>query len=154
MTWLSKILLLQILLLTNSCTGDTIWHKYVNVDIGGWRDNDTISFNLPAASEEGTYPMDIELRTTPSYPYRNLCIVRQILLFHPTDMCRDTIFIQTSKDGQRLGGKGVTIHSFAQPAPDVHLKQGQEACVQLFHIMSRGTMPDIVDVGIKVKRRN
>lgn len=149
---LSTMLLLPALL-ASSCTGDTLWHRYAHVNANGWHDNDTISFDLPAAPAEGTYSMDIELRTTPAFPYRRLCVVRQILLSHPDGTYRDTIFLQTSDDGQNLGGSGVTVQSFAQPAPDFHLSQGQQARVQLFHIMARGTLSDIMDLGIKVKAR-
>lgn len=142
---------LLLLLLASSCTGDTLWHKYVHVGSNGWHDNDTISFCLPATLSEGTYSMDIELRTTPAFPYQRLCVVRKMLLSHPADTCRDTVFIQTSTNGQRLTGDGVTVQSFAQPAPDIRLLNGQQARVQLYHIMSRGTMPDIMDVGIRIK---
>ncbi len=142
---------LLLLLLASSCTGDTMWHQYVHVDSNGWHGNDTLSFCLPATLAEGTYSMNIELRTTPAFPYQRLCVVRRVLLSHPADTCRDTVSIQTSTNGQCLTGDGVTVQSFAQPAPDIRLLQGQQAHVQLYHIMSRGTMPDIMDVGIRVK---
>ncbi len=139
------------LLLINSCTGDILWHRYAHVSPYGWHDNDTISFELPTTDTEGVYSMDIELRTTPAFAYQQLYVVRQIQLSHPTDILRDTICIQTSTDGQSLTGDGVIMQSFSQQAPEFYLNQGQQVRVQLFHIMSRGIMPDIVDLGIKVK---
>ncbi len=145
------MLLLLPLLLASSCTDGTLWHGYVNVGAHGWHDNDTLSFDLPAAPAEGTYSMDIELRTTPAFAYRQLCVVRQTLLSNPAATFRDTIFIQTSTNGRRLTGDGITVLSFSQAAPELHLSQGQQARILLHHIMSRGTMPDIMDVGVKVK---
>ncbi len=145
------MLLLLPLLLASSCTDGTLWHGYVNVGSHGWHDNDTLIFDLPAAPAEGMYSMDIELRTTPAFAYQQLCVVRQTQLSNPDTTFRDTIFIQTSTDGQRLTGNGITMQSFSQPAPELRLSQGQQARILLHHIMSRGTMPDIMDVGIRVK---
>lgn len=153
MTWLSKILLLQVLLLTNSCTGNILWHSYANVDADGWHDYDTVSFDLPETFAEGKYSMDIELRTTPAYPYSNLCIVRQMKFSNPAGTHRDTILIHTSDDGQSLAGQGTTLQSFAQPAPDFHLSKGQRVSILLYHAMTCGTVPDVTDIGIKVKAR-
>ncbi len=151
MATLRVMLLLLPLLLANSCTGDTLWHGYVHVGSHGWHDNDTLAFDLPAAPSEGTYSMDIELRTTPAFAYRQLGVVRQMLLSNPDTTFRDTVFIQTSTNGQRLTGYGVTVQSFSQVAPELCLSQGQQARILLHHIMSRGTMPDVIDVGIRVR---
>lgn len=147
------LLPLMSLLLTSSCTGDTMWHQHVQVDPYGWHSNDTVCIDLPPAPISGTYAMDIELRTTTSFPYRSLCVVRQLLLSHPDTVLCDTLSIPTSTDGRNLTGNGITVQNFVQPAPDIHLLQGQQASVRLRHIMARGTMPDILDIGIRVTPR-
>lgn len=150
---LKAILSLTPLLLTSSCTGDTLWHQHVRIGPDGWYSNDTVCIELPTVPDNGTYAMDMELRTTPAFPYQQLCVVRQIILHNPDDVLCDTVCIRTSANGQRLTGDGITVQSFVQPAPDIRLQQGQQARVRLYHIMSRGTMPDIMDIGIMVKPR-
>lgn len=147
-----SISMTMLILLASSCTGDTLWHGYVHTPAEGWHANDTLSFSLPAARSEGLYPMDIELRTTPSFAYSSLSLVRLALLSHPADTLCDTICITTSADGHSLSGDGLTQQSFGLSAPPLHLQQGQEAHIRLYHIMLRGTMPDITDIGIRLHK--
>ncbi len=158
----ANLLELALLLLLGSCTGDTLWHRYVHIAPDGWKRSDTLTFNLPAAPTEGTYFMDIELRTTPAFPYQQLYVARLVVSGDSTDslgvptevLISDTICIHTSTNGRRLSGEGVTMHSFSQQASPLHFLQGQQAQVRLHHIMSRGTMPEITDIGIRIQKEN
>ncbi len=142
--------LLVLLLLASSCTRGTLWHQYAHVGPEGWQASDTLFFDLPPAPHDGTYAIQVELRTTPAYAFQQLCVERQTILTNPDTCFLDTIAICTSADGTRLTGQGLTMQSFSQAAPPLHLQKDQQARIVLRHIMRRTPMPHVLDVGVKV----
>lgn len=153
---MSRILpgILTATFLITSCIGHTVQHQYKHVAPEGWSRNDTLSFALPPARHEGRYSICTEMRISTTFPYARVCMVRELLLTKPLAVRKDTICISVDAGGVRSEGKGVTLRSFSHTDSTLVLKAGQEGSLRLYHLMSRETLPEIKDVGVKVAKVN
>lgn len=138
-------------LLAVSCIGHTVQHQYRHIGPAGWDRNDTLTFTLPPARVNGAYSITTELRASTAFPYTKVCMIREVMLTKPLAIYRDTVCIETDVKGFASEGSGVTIKSYAHNDSSLVLKEGQEGTIRLFHIMSKETIPHILDLGIKVK---
>lgn len=64
----------SILLLT-ACQKEDGLHQFHHVDVEGWDRNDTIAFDVPASSEEKDYDLQLNVRITQNYAFRDLWLV-------------------------------------------------------------------------------
>lgn len=67
---------------------------------------------------------------------------------------RDTVCIVTQTDGRTFEKKGmaVPVYSYSHNFPT--LRKGQYGQLKVFHLMSRECLPDILDIGIRIKPDN
>ena len=66
-------LALCVLFLLNACHTDTRYHVYQAVSgEEGWDKSDSLAFHLPVGLSSGEYRMEIGLRHTGEYPYRDI----------------------------------------------------------------------------------
>ena len=137
-------------MLISSCIGDTLQHQFVHINKEGWNRNDTAVFTLPPAKENGQHCISTEIRTTSSFPYQKLYLVREILLEKPLAVHRDTICMDTGTRGILEEGKGVSLMSFSHNDSTLFLNEGQSGNIRLYHIMSREQLKHITEVGIKL----
>ena len=117
-------------LLATACTHETFFHSYRHIAPNGWRYTDTLEFLLPPAPQTEAYALSVGLRIDACFPYQSL-----------------TLVVETT-----LGGSGVNLLQFETPAGHLQLREGQQARVRIYHIMSRETMPHIHDVGLRCSR--
>lgn len=66
-------------LLTGCENNPTVFHRYQAIPIQGWKRKDTLSFTIPDTLTGNRYELEIGLRHTEMYPYRDLWIA----LIHP-----------------------------------------------------------------------
>lgn len=144
-------MLLVATLLTSSCIGDTALHKHQHISKDGWSRNDTMLFELHEIKKDGLYAASTEIRTYTSFPYKELWVVREMSLQAPFKLHKDTICIKTNGSGLSADGKGVTINSFAHTDSTQTFHKGQSGNIKLYHVMSRETLPHILDVGLKIQ---
>ena len=147
---MSMAVLAIALLLMSSCVGNTLHHQYIHIDRAGWNRNDTLVFNVKPATSNGMYCVSTEIRTTASFPYKELCMVRELLVEKPLSVRKDTIRIDTGTRGILNEGRGVTLMTFSVDDSTLTLIEGQKCRVKMYHIMSREQLPHIVDIGIKI----
>lgn len=138
-------------LLAVSCIGNTVQHQYRHIGSEGWDRNDTLTFAIPPARVSGTHSISTELRTSTAFPYTKVCMVREVMLTRPLAALRDTVCVDTEVNGISPDASGVTIKSYSHTDSLLVLREGQEGTVRLYHIMSKETIPHILDVGIKIK---
>ena len=68
-------LALCVLFLLNACHTDTRYHVYQAVSgEEGWDKSDSLAFHLPVGLSSGEYRMEIGLRHTGEYPYRDIAV--------------------------------------------------------------------------------
>lgn len=126
-------------------------HEHQHVCKDGWSRNDTLLFELHATKDNGQYAVSTEIRTYTTFPYKELWMVREMSLQAPIKLHKDTICVKTNGSGLSADGKGVTICSFAHTDSTLTLHKGQSGCIKLYHIMSRETLPHMLDVGLKIQ---
>lgn len=139
-----------ILLLMSSCIGDTLHNQFIHIDRVGWNRNDTLVFDVKPAPSNGMYCVSTEVRTTASFPYKELCMVREVLTEKPLSVRKDTIRIDTGTRGIFNEGRGVTLMTFSTHDSTLTLVEGQKSRVKIYHIMSHEQLPYIVDIGIRI----
>ena len=66
--------ILLIIFLSVGCTTKTVYHSYQSVKGTGWDRKDTLFFSLPENIAHGKYKMEIGVRNSPEYLYKNICI--------------------------------------------------------------------------------
>ena len=59
------------LILLGSCRSDTAYHVYQSVAASGWGRQDTLVYEIPASLSPGRYFVEIGLRNTSEYAYRD-----------------------------------------------------------------------------------
>ena len=60
------------LILLGSCRSDTAYHVYQSVAASGWGRQDTLVYEIPASLSPGRYLVEIGLRNTSEYAYRDI----------------------------------------------------------------------------------
>ena len=73
-TLLYIIALMVITMGAASCSDPRTYDQYRSVSLQGWSRNDTLSFDIPR-QWEGNYQLDLCLRATQTYPYRNISMI-------------------------------------------------------------------------------
>ena len=147
----AKAILTILPVLTSSCIGNTLQHQFVHIGKDGWYRNDTVTFNLPAATFEGRHAVDTEIRTVCPFQYQRLYVVRELMLQAPLMAYKDTICIETASSPSTNDERGVTLRCYSHSDSTLLLKEGQKVQMKIYHIMSREVLPHITDIGIKVR---
>lgn len=136
-----------LLLLQNSCIGDTILHEYKHIDRDGWGRKDTLSFNIHNINTCGTLAFSTKLRTHASFQLKGVWVVRKLTLHNPEYSTTDTLYIYTQNNGILQKGSGITITTFSQTDTLDCIKKGQYGTLQLYHVMSKEYLLGIQDIG-------
>lgn len=139
-------------LLATACTHETFFHSYRHIAPNGWRYTDTLEFLLPPAPQTEVYSLSVGLRIDACFPYQSLTLVVETKADSLSLLRKDTLFWPLTQDDGTLGGSGVNLLQFETPAGHLQLREGQQARVRIYHIMSRETMPHIHDVGLRCSR--
>lgn len=56
-------------------TSDVVYHHYIGIDDDGWRQDDSIAFNLPLFETPADLELSLSVRYTNIYPYQNFQMV-------------------------------------------------------------------------------
>lgn len=134
-------------LLLTGCGGDTVFHQYLPVPSQGWHRQDTLTFVLPDTFTRQACHMEIELRHTATYPYRNIGIG----LLHPlnTVSTPDTFRLELADFRGEWKGKGTPGGLFQFKSLPINLVLApSDTLIQLVHIMRDPCLEGITDVGI------
>lgn len=148
---LKVLLTMAMLLLLSACGNDeTVYHQYRTVPTQGWEREDTLSFVLPdSIFTRHPYRLEIELRHTENYAYRNLWIA--VVRPHSTPPICDTLCLELADtEGKWYGeGNSSTFYQFHAPAGDIVFSHA-DTLIQLIHLMTPPRLKGISDVGIRL----
>ena len=145
------ILLVAVMLFT-ACTGEVAYHHYEHVAEEGWDKEDTLILKTDTLYETATYSVEVNLRTTAEYPYKQLMLmVEEKLLPNKAKRVFPVTFQIASDEGERNGEK-LLYYELEKQLAMQQLSQGDSLQFRIYHKMRRQTLPGIKDVGIKIEK--
>lgn len=171
--------MLSVLLIVEltACHTDTVYHVYHPVSENGWSKQDTLTYTLPDSLETGYYQLEVDIRHTEAYPYRDIWLE---LAFErrksqstftvpskledsldinepyiPTDSMvwvRDTLHLYlTDEQGRWLkGGTIGSLYQFSAPARPFCLNDKDGKNFRIIHIMKDNPLHGIHDIGLRL----
>ncbi|MBR6277060.1 MAG: gliding motility lipoprotein GldH [Prevotella sp.] len=144
------LLVITVALLTSSCNRKMIFHHYEHTPVSGWEREYTLHFYVPPVSQRAVVQRHIELRTSGSYPYRNLCIVVEQTTFPSHYFLRDTLRCDLVNAKDNNGGKGISLYQYSFPLPDISVNEGDSMHFCIRHLMRSEELPGITDIGVSL----
>ena len=146
--WLLSTLLL---LAFTSCKDGVVYSSYEHTALAGWERNDTLPFNIVPLADDGTYALDLGLRTSAGYPFRSVTlIVEQKVLPRNITTC-DTVTCELTDDKGKVRGNGISNYQYVFHVSDRHYHKGDSLHISVRHDMKREILPGITDVGITLR---
>lgn len=147
---LQLIFLLFTFSLLAGCGNDaTVYHRYHAVSSSqGWKQTDTLAFLIPDTLSGHQYELEIGLRHTEMYPYRDIWMA----LLHPLDsLAPDTFHLElASPEGEWLGkGNAGNTYQYSTYAGKLTLLPA-DTLFQLVQIMKDSCLRGITDAGIRL----
>ena len=143
----------SLFLIVCACQHDTVYYTYNPVPVDGWKRGDTLQFCLPDTLSPGTYNLEVGVRHSDNYPYRDLWLelTQYIPCTESTDSWitkRDTIHLYLANEKGNWNGTGTTGGHFQLISPVGSLTLHNDS---LHHITETSTLiPD--DKEMKVPR--
>ncbi len=146
---------LLVALLLSACVQEdgTLLHHYAAPHGKVWQTTDTLTYSIPLVQETADYTFSLGLRLSIDFPYSGVSLVAETHLKEPDALWCDTIHYVTMATDGLPAGTGITLQQSEQPFATHHLLQGQTGEVRIFHIVDVESLPNIVDVGLKVQRQ-
>lgn len=134
--------------LCTACQTDTLYHRYRPTGTYGWDSRDTLEFRLPSALCGSRHRLEIGIRHTEDYPYRDVWIG----LLHPAcPQAVDTLHLWLADSAGHWKGYGMSGSSF-QYVSDGHLLvlAANDSVLRIVHLMGRKQLPGITDIGLRL----
>lgn len=144
------------LFLLEGCHTDTRYHVYRAVSgTDGWSKSDSMEFVLPADVPAGTYGMEIGIRHTGEYPYRDIWLSVTKVEGDSLPSHTDTLHIYLADEEGHWKQHGGAIGGLFQQTsvcgkPVTLLADSITRCFRVTHLMRQNPLPGISDVGIRL----
>lgn len=148
-------LALCVLFLLNACHTDTRYHVYQAVSgEEGWDKSDSLAFHLPVGLSSGEYRMEIGLRHTGEYSYRDIWLSVTQSEGDSIPPRTDTLHIYlTDEKGhwvQSGAMGGLYQHVYVSDKPVIFSTDSIYRIFRITHLMRQNPLPGISDVGIRL----
>lgn len=141
----------------SSCEEDCIYHHYKSTGKGGWRNQDTLIFDIPITDTTATYCVNLEVRNNLTYKYREVYLMTEVSFLHrsrTTAISSDLIcYPLTTKDGEWSGSGWGSILQSSRPLRLIHFKNSGTLHYKVYHKMNTPLLQGIPDIGLKVAKR-
>jgi gliding motility-associated lipoprotein GldH len=143
-------ILMGLLCLTSimSCTDSPITYIYEAVNAKGWKSNDTIFIHIPPQTTNKELKMQVGIRTTKEYPYKNLHL-NTIVMRNNTHLEQAEFKMSIYDKEGKSYGRG--FH-FTETTSSDHFPLSLEAdsiyTIAIVHKMKRSPIEGICNVGI------
>lgn len=150
--WMAVLLL--VVCFCTACEKRTLIHSYQAFPETGWAKGDTVEFQIPLTDSFLLADVYVELRHHPQYPYRNLPFAVRIVtpdsLFLPTD----SVDLMLADSMYNWQGKGIgPLRQMAVRAGSVEVSHPGLYRIQMWHLLPDSLLPELNDIGIRLKRR-
>lgn len=140
-------------LLTASCAGDTLVHRYATLPADGWARRDTVCFDLPEHVEDICGTLTVGLRTKTGVAIRDIVLAVEQCDSDAFVVRRDTVcYPLTNSEGDALTS-GVNFHQYETQFVPFRMEKDRKGCVRIYHLMTRETIPGITEVGIRIRNK-
>ena len=136
-----------------ACDKAPLQHSYLTLPTEGWRKADTLCFPLHTGVPVSKAALQVEVRHSNGYPYRNLHLALSIekpdsTLLLPTDTLR---LMLTDNKGRFAGNGGVgTFYQSQSDSYPLALPDTGVYHVRLIHCMGDTLLRGVSDVGVCV----
>lgn len=138
-------------LLTASCAGDTLVHRYAALPADGWARRDTVCFDLPGNAEDISGTLTVGLRTKTGVAIRDIVLAVEQCDSDAFVIRRDTVcYPLTDSEGDALTS-GVNFHQYETQFVPFRMEKDRKGCVRIYHLMTRETIPGLTEVGIRIR---
>ncbi len=149
---LVKGIWIVVVALLTACTNEVAYHHYEPVAEEGWDKEDTLLFRTDTLYQTATYSVELNLRTTAEYPYKQVTlVVEETVLPNKAKRLFPVTFQIASDEGQRNGEK-LLYYELEKQLALQHLSQGDSLQFRVYHKMRRQFLPGIKDVGLKIEK--
>ena len=145
----NKIILLVAVLLSAACE-DIRQHSYHSLN-GDWEASDTLKYTFANSSvRDSIFTLDVELRSTSSYPSRQLWLGVQRFTDKDTLAPVDTLCCEIYDSlGRQRGTSTGLLHQISIEAGRCKVAPQDTLHINIMHLMNE-PVRDITDVGIRV----
>lgn len=146
----ATVSLVVALLLVAACGRRPVYSHYEATPLAGWEKADTLHFLIDGIRADGSYAVDVGLRTTAAYPFMGLTLVawQQIL---PSGLTRtDTLACTLTTPDGTIQGQGISHFQYLFRLGQRNLHRGDTLRMAIRHHMKRELLPGISDVGVTV----
>ena len=135
--------LLVLLLAITACQNNTYYHSYQSASTAGWHKNDTLVYSLSTPINSLDYDYEIGIRHKDTYKYRDLWLT----------INQDTLHLYLADSIGNWQGKGIgNTKQLTLPWENNQSSQDSIDEFRIVYIMKDSILPDILDIGLQIKR--
>lgn len=147
------LLFLTITFLTTACDKKTVYHSYQSIPTEGWRQSDTLFFNIPVKDSLIRFNLAAEIRNKSNYTYRNLYLVTSHNLEDSTVWKTDTLLLMLAdKEGKWNGTGWGSLFQSELPIGTITIRHPGNYTFKITHGMQDEALKGINDIGVIVER--
>lgn len=145
---------LAVILLLSSCGRNTMYSGIVKMNDAEWSMYDPAGFACTVDDTTGSYNVNLSVRTSTEYPYRNLYLF-VITTFPSGTTLTDTVQgILTDEKGEWLGrGAGDIREAVIPYKSNVFFPEAGEYHFRVIHGMRDTVLTGVYDIGMKISLR-
>lgn len=144
------LLAVALVLVAVGCDSVTAYDRYAHTPLSGWEKNDTLTFDIPAMTGNGTYHEEVGLRVNGAYPFQQLCVVVEQQLLPRGYRRADTLNMVLQDADGHVHGRGVNYYQYHFPLANMQLNRGDSLHVTIRHNMKREILTGVSDVGFRL----
>ena len=132
------------------CSRKTVFSRYLSIDASGWKQSDSLFFDIPPLATAGLYNAELALRANNAYPFTSLTLIVEQRSSLSLMARTDTLTLQMVDESGNSLGNGIGLKSYNIPLEPLALQEGDSLHVCVHHFMRRTPLPGIADVGFSL----
>jgi len=137
---------------TTSCNSRKVYHHYEHLSVDGWDKNQRLTFDIPRVTSDGTYALDLGLRTNTDYPFMRVTLVVESTTFPTKKTTTQKVSCNLIDERGKSRGNGVTLYQSNFHINDLQLHAGDSLLITVRHDMRREILPGVSDIGLTLTK--
>ena len=141
-----------IICLVASCDKrQTYLHLYQSIPNAGWLSKDSICFQIPAQGNDTSYNVQLEVRHTVKFNYKNLLLLASYVCSNQDEVQTDTInFVLMDEDG-RWQGKGIgRLFQVEEQLKTLHIGKSDSCIIKVSYLNPDSLLLGVNDLGLRL----
>lgn len=136
----------------SSCEDNCVYHDYQHLTNSNWNSHDTLCFRIPITDSLAIYRLDLEMRHTTEFVYKEALIMLESHYGNQQSKTRLFCFPIVAEDGRWLGtGWGNTLQ-LSKSLGEYCFAHRDTLFFRIYHLMNEPQLKGISDVGLKVTK--